>query len=338
MLKVGIIGATGYTGGELARLLCNHPNMDLEVMTSRGKAGEEVSSVHGYLEGFVDLEFQESIGPDDDLDLVFLATPHGASMEHVPKLMDMGVKVVDLSGDYRLGDAQVYSEWYGKEHTDQKNLANAAYGIPELFRDEIAGAQLVANPGCYPTASILALAPLFSGGLVSGDVIIDAKSGTSGAGASPSARTHHPVCGESVLAYNTGKHRHQPEIDITLHRLGPGGGVFFSPHLVPFIRGILVSCYLDIKEKSDQASVLNAYQEFYEGERFVKVTDEASIRDVVGSNRCQIAPVVMGPGKVAVFASIDNLVKGASGQAIQCANLMSGLPEHTGIHFPGLGV
>ncbi len=338
MINVGIVGGTGYTGGELARLICNHPGMELKAMTSRGNAGKPVGSVHGYLKGYVDLEFKSSIEEDDGLDLVFLATPHGVSMEHVPYLLEMGLKVVDLSGDYRLDDEKMYSQWYGKGHDDKDNLTKAVYGLPELFRESIGKAQLVANPGCYPTASILALAPLFAADMVDGDVVIDAKSGTSGAGVKPTIRTHHPNCGETVIAYNSGKHRHQPEIDLILHKLGKGGNVYFSPHLVPIIRGILSSCYLNVKKKMTTEDLQELYTEFYSGERFVHVTEEGSIRDVVGSNHCQVAPLCMGGNKVAVFSSIDNLVKGASGQAVQCANIMCALPEGMGIDFPGLGV
>ncbi len=338
MINVGIVGGTGYTGGELARLICSHPGMELKAMTSRGNAGKPVDSVHGYLKGYVEMDFQASIENGEGLDLIFLATPHGVSMEHVPGLLDMGLKIVDLSGDYRLDDEKVYSQWYGKGHDDKDNLTKAVYGLPELFRESIADAQLVANPGCYPTASILALAPLFAAGVVKGDVVIDAKSGTSGAGVNPSIRTHHPVCGESVIAYNSGKHRHQPEIDLILHKLGEGGEVYFSPHLVPIVRGILASCYLDVNEVMTSTELQSLYAEFYSGERFVHVTGDGSIRAVVGSNHCQVAPVSLGGSKVAVFSSIDNLVKGASGQAVQCANIMCGMPEEMGIDFPGLGV
>ncbi len=338
MFDVGIIGATGYTGGELARLLVSHPEMELKVMTSRGNAGKPVDKVHTYLKGHVDLEFAPSIAGADELDMVFAATPHGVSMEHVPGLLETGVKVVDLSGDYRLSDPDIYETWYGKEHSDPGNLANAVYGLPELFRDEIAAADLVANPGCYPTAAILALAPLYAKGLLAGDVVVDAKSGTSGAGISPGPRTHHPNCAESVIAYNTGKHRHQPEMEEVLRKVGKGGDVLFSPHLVPIVRGILASCYADLAEPMSTEEVVSLYDAFYRGERFVQVVDEASVRAVAASNRCQVSPAVIGGKKAAVFASIDNLVKGASGQALQCANIMLGLPESTGLDFPGLGV
>ncbi len=338
MIGVGIIGATGYTGGELARLLVSHPQMELKAMTSRGNAGQPVDAVHTYLKGHVDLDFAPSVDGHDDLDMVFAATPHGVSMEHVPGLLETGVKVVDLSGDYRLQAPDVYEAWYGKAHSDPGNLDKAVYGLPELFRDEIAGADLVANPGCYPTATILALAPLYARGLMTGDAVVDAKSGTSGAGISPGPRTHHPNCGGSVIAYNTGKHRHQPEMEQILHKVGKGGAVLFSPHLVPIVRGILASCYADLAEPMSAEELSSLYKDFYRGERFVQVAGEASIRAVAASNRCQVSPATIGGKKAAVFASIDNLVKGASGQAIQCANIMFGLPESTGLDFPGLGV
>ena len=183
MYKIGIIGGTGYTGGELARLLCNHPEVEIASMTSRQNAGKRVSEAHPYLKGYVDLEFTEKI--DKDVDLVFVATPHGVAMKEVPQFMEKGVKCIDLSGDYRMHDVPTYEKWYGHEHTDTENLKNAVYGLPELFRDKIKGADLVANPGCYATASILTCAPLMKAGVIESDIDIDAKSGTSGAGMTP---------------------------------------------------------------------------------------------------------------------------------------------------------
>ncbi|HIJ00857.1 MAG TPA: N-acetyl-gamma-glutamyl-phosphate reductase, partial [Candidatus Methanomethylophilaceae archaeon] len=297
-----------------------------------------VARFHSHLKGEVDLNVQYSIKIVDYFDLMFLATPQGVSMEHVPSRIEEGMKVVDLSGDYRLKDPGTYLKGYGKEHSDPVNLSKAVYGLPELFRADIAKANLVANPGCYPTASILALAPLFAKNLIEGDVIVDAKSGTSGAGVKPSERTHHPNCGESVIAYNTGKHRHQPEMELILHMLGKGGKILFSPHLVPFIRGILSSCYVRLNKDMETGDLVELYKRFYSGERFVHVVDEVSVRSVVASNHCQLAPCVLGERTVAVFSSIDNLVKGASGQAIQCGNIMTGLSESRGLDFPGLGV
>jgi N-acetyl-gamma-glutamyl-phosphate reductase len=248
------------------------------------------------------------------------------------------VKVIDLSGDYRLRNATLYQQWYGKEHTDPENLAKAVYGIPELFREEIGRAQLVANPGCYPTATVLAMAPLFKEGVVLPDVIVDAKSGTSGAGMVPSPRTHHPYCGETIVPYNVGKHRHTPEMEMVLDMITGGESkVLFSPHLLPIVRGILSSCYMDLKVDLSEEELVKMYDKMYGKERFVHVVDEPSIRAVVCSNHCQVAVKRVGSRAVA-FGAIDNLVKGASGQAVQCANLMLGLKEEAGLDLPGMGV
>ena len=222
MVKAAIIGGSGYTGGELARLLCRHPKITLEAMTSRRLAGVKVADEHSYLEGFVDLKYEAAIDAKEKYDIVFVAAPHGASMEVVPSLLERGMKVVDLSGDYRLSDPNVYSKWYGLEHKDVKNLDIAAYGIPELFREDIAKATLVANPGCYPTCTCLGLAPLFSNGVVEERVIVDAKSGTSGAGMEPTKMTHHPTCGSQIIPYKVGTHRHSPEIQ---DGVGEGRGI-----------------------------------------------------------------------------------------------------------------
>lgn len=334
----GIIGGTGYTGGELARILCTHPDIEVAVMTSRQSAGKKVSKTHSYLDGYMDLEFVDSIPGSMDLDMVFVATPHGAAMQYTPELMESGVKVIDLSGDYRLRKATLYQQWYGKEHTDPENLAKAVYGIPELFREEIGRAQLVANPGCYPTATVLAMAPLFKEGVVLPDVIVDAKSGTSGAGMVPSPRTHHPYCGETIVPYNVGKHRHTPEMEMVLDMITGGESkVLFSPHLLPIVRGILSSCYMDLKVDLSEEELVKMYDKMYGKERFVHVVDEPSIRAVVCSNHCQVAVKRVGSRAVA-FGAIDNLVKGASGQAVQCANLMLGLKEEAGLDMPGMGV
>lgn len=336
MKRAGIIGGTGYTGGELARILCTHPEIEIASMTSRQSAGRKVSEVHSYLKGYVDIEFTESA--DDDIDIVFVATPHGVAMSEAPRFMDSGVKVIDMSGDYRLRDPSVYKKWYGHEHTDLKNLKKAAYGLPELCRDSIKKADIVANPGCYATATVLAMAPMFKSKLIEKDVIVDAKSGTSGAGMVPSPRTHHPYCGESIIPYSVGTHRHMPEIEMALKGFsGMDGSVLFTPHLLPIVRGILSTCYMTLKKESDAGSILEIYNGLYSDERFVHVVEEPSIRDVVGSNHCQVGVKVFGK-KIVAFGTVDNLVKGASGQAVQCANLMLGIDEKTGLDVPGLGV
>ncbi len=338
MTRVGIIGGTGYTGGELARILSTHPDVEIAVMTSRQNAGVRVSEVHPFLSGYVDIDFCERIQDSADLDLVFVATPHGVAMKEVPGLLERGIKAVDLSGDYRLHDVPVYEKWYGHEHTDVENLQNAVYGLPEFFRDEIRGADLVANPGCYATSIILACAPLLKSGLVEQDVIVDAKSGTSGAGMVPSPRTHHPNCGESIIPYSIGSHRHTPEVEMAVDRFaGSHMNVLFVPQLVPIVRGIISSCYFRLKGDSVQGDIDGIYSSQYSDEHFVHYVKDPSIRAVVGSNHAQVAARVLGD-KVVAFGVVDNLVKGAAGQAVQCMNLMLGLDENAGLDYPGLGV
>ena len=338
MTKVGIIGGTGYAGGELARILCTHPDVEIAAMTSRQNAGARVSDVHPYLRGYVDIQFTERIAETNGLDLVFVATPHGVAMKEVPALLDRGIKVIDLSGDYRLHDVATYERWYGHEHTDVENLQRAVYGLPEFFREEIKGADLVANPGCYATSIILACAPLLRSGLVEDDVIVDAKSGTSGAGMVPSVRTNHSVCGESVIPYSVGTHRHTPEVEMAVDRFaGSHLRVTFVPQLVPIVRGILSSCYFELKDETSQEDVDVVYESQYDGEPFVHYVKEPSIRAVVGSNHAEVASRVIG-NRVVAFGVVDNLVKGAAGQAVQCMNLMLGLKEGVGLNAPGLGV
>ncbi|MCL1811681.1 MAG: N-acetyl-gamma-glutamyl-phosphate reductase [Methanomassiliicoccaceae archaeon] len=338
MDKVGIIGGTGYTGSELSRLLCTHPEVELAALTSRQNAGKKVSDSQTFLKGYVDLAFTEKIGDTKDLDLVFVATPHGVAMDEVPQLIESGIKVIDLSGDYRLHDTAAYAKWYGHEHTDGENLQNAVYGLPELFRNKIKGAGLVANPGCYATSIILACAPLIKAGVVDNDIIADAKSGTSGAGMVPSPRLHHPFCGESVIPYSVGTHRHTPEVENAVEMFSNVGvKVTMIPHLLPIVRGILSSCYMDLKKDMSDEEVAAIFEKQYGGEHFIHYVKEPSIRAVVGSNHAHVSSNVLN-GKVAAFGVLDNLVKGASGQAIQCMNLMLGLNETTGLDTPGLGV
>lgn len=338
MTRVGIIGGTGYTGGELARILSTHPDVEVAAMTSRQNAGRAVAEVHPYLDGYIDIDFTERISETKDLDLVFVATPHGVAMSEVPSLLEQGVKAIDLSGDYRLHDVGVYEKWYGHTHTDTDNLQKAVYGLPEFFRDEIRGADLVANPGCYATSIILACAPLLKSGLVEEDVIVDAKSGTSGAGMVPSARTHHSTCGETIIPYSVGSHRHTPEVEMAVDRFaGSHMRVTFVPQLIPIVRGILSSCYFRLKSDVTQEEIDGIYRSQYGAERFVHYVKEPSIRAVVGSNHAQVASRLIGD-KVVAFGVVDNLVKGAAGQAVQCMNLMLNLNEDAGLNAPGLGV
>jgi N-acetyl-gamma-glutamyl-phosphate reductase len=338
MYKVGIIGGTGYTGSELSRLLCTHPEVELAALTSRQSAGKKVSDSQTFLKGYSDLVFTEKISETKDLDLVFVATPHGVAMGEVPQLMESGMKVIDLSGDYRLHDTAKYAKWYGHQHTDPKNLPKSVYGLPELFRDKIKKSKLVANPGCYATSITLACAPLIKAGVVEKDIIADAKSGTSGAGMVPSPRLHHPFCGESVIPYSVGTHRHAPEVEFAIEKFsGIDTEVMMVPHLIPIVRGIISSCYMNLKKSMSDEDIAKIYEKQYGKERFVHYVKEPSIRAVVGSNHAHVSSNVLG-GKVVAFGVLDNLVKGASGQAVQCMNLMLGIKETTGIDVPGLGV
>jgi len=338
MDKVGIIGGTGYTGSELSRLLCTHPEVELAALTSRQNAGKKVSDSQTFLKGYSKLCFTEKISDTKDLDLVFVATPHGVAMSEVPQLIESGIKVVDLSGDYRLRDKSAYAKWYGHEHTDAKNLKNSVYGLPELFRNKIKGADLVANPGCYATSIILACAPLMKAGIVENDIIADAKSGTSGAGMVPSPRLHHPFCGESIIPYSIGTHRHTPEIEESIEMFSKtNANVTMVPQLLPIVRGILSSCYMNLKKDATDEEIAAIFEKQYGKEHFVHYVKEPSIRAVVGSNHAHVSSNVIG-NKVVAFGVLDNLVKGASGQAVQCMNLMLNLKETTGIDTPGLGV
>ena len=242
------------------------------------------------------------------------------------------------SSSRRPHDVAVYEKWYGHTHTDTENLQKAVYGLPEFFRDEIRGADLVANPGCYATSIILACAPLLKSGLVEQDVIVDAKSGTSGAGMVPTARTHHSTCGESIIPYSVGSHRHTPEVEMAVDRFaGSHMSVTFVPQLVPIVRGIISSCYFRPKGDVTQEEIDDVYRGQYGGERFVHYVKDPSIRAVVGSNHAQVASRLIGD-RIVSFGVVDNLVKGAAGQAVQCMNLMLNLKESTGLDCPGLGV
>ena len=336
--RVGIIGGTGYTGSELSRILCRHPDVELAALTSRSNAGMKVSKVNTFLKGYTDIEFTEKISDTKNLDFVMVATPRGVAMNEVPSLVEQGIKCIDLSGDYRLKDPAEYEKWYGTAHTDIEGLKKSVFGLPELFRDKIKGADLVANPGCYATSAILAIAPLMKSGLAYPDVFVDGKSGTSGAGMKPSERLHHPTCGESVIPYSVATHRHQPEINMAVDMFsGQETDVMFVPHLVPIVRGIISSCYFRMKKDVTQDEIDAIYEKTYGAERFVDYVPEPSIRAVVGSNHAQVGAKAYG-GRVVSFGVIDNLMKGASGQAVQNMNLMLGLDEAAGLDFPGLGV
>ncbi len=336
MIKAGIVGGTGYTGVELLRLLVAHPEVELSVITSRSEAGQAVSSLYPNLRGHVDILFSE---PDQETlsqcDVVFFATPNGTAMKMVPALLDAGVKVIDLAADFRLKDTEVWKHWYGMEHACPDVLAEAVYGLPEINRAAIRDARIIANPGCYPTAVSLGFLPLIENKLVDDQhLVADAKSGVSGAGRGASVATLLCEATESVKPYGVDGHRHLPEIRQVLGGVASHDvGLTFVPHLMPMIRGIEASLYAVLK--NDVEDLHSLYVERYANEPFVDVLPPGTMpetRSVKGSNMCRISVFKPQGGDTVVVSSvIDNLVKGAAGQAIQNMNLMFGKDETSGI-------
>lgn len=335
-VDTGIIGASGYTGAELLRLLASHPTLKVKVATGESQAGQRAAELYPSLAGaYPDLVFSGvSAEAVDGLEVVFLAMPHGQAQAIVPELIGRVGHIVDLSADFRLKDPSAYPKWYGAEHACPELLARFAFGIPELFRAGLAGAPLVAAAGCYVTAAALALAPFVRGGHVErAGIIVDAASGTSGAGRTLRPSSHFATANEDFSAYSLLDHRHTPEIEQAI-----GGQVLFTPHLAPMTRGILATCYarpLDLDRTEDALAVLN---EAYSSEPFVIVTDRPpGTKSTLGSNCVQMtARVDPRTGWLVVLAALDNLVKGASGQALQCANLAVGLPEGDGLPLVGV--
>jgi N-acetyl-gamma-glutamyl-phosphate reductase len=337
LAKVGIINATGYVGAELARLLCHHPKVQLISVTGRSEVGKKLSEVFPHLSP-IDLVIEAE---PKGAGLVFSALPHKASAAAVLPLLEKDIRIVDLSADFRLKDAEEYQHWYNFIHPAPQLLQEAVYGLPELHRDQVASARLVANPGCYPTSAILALAPVVKEGLIYPDIIIDSKSGLSGAGRALSLNAHYSEASENVFAYALEGHRHFPEIiqELTLLHPGFSPSITFVPHLVPMTRGILSSCYAKLLQgtiansEKGKVELKELYREFYQGEPFVKVVDAPpQSKQTWGSNLCLIYPTIdLSTGRLIVISCIDNLVKGAAGQAIQSMNLMLGFPETMGL-------
>lgn len=335
MTRIAILGATGYTALELIKILLRHPEAEIVAVTSRQEGNPPVAMVHPSLHRRVDLNL-EDLTPQEvsaRAECVFSCLPHGASASVIPALLEGGCRVVDFSADYRLNDPEVFARWYGEKHHDPERLGKVVYGLPELFRAEIVGAQLVANPGCYPTSAILALAPLLKAGLIEPEgIIVDAKSGVSGAGRTLKLTTHYPECNESVSAYNVGRHRHTPEIDQILSTVaGSKVEVIFTPHLVPMDRGILTTTYSRPAREVGEDEVLETLRDFYAEEPFVRVIDHLpGTKDSWGTNYCDITARVVR-GRVITISCLDNLIKGASGAAVQNFNLMYGYAETMGL-------
>lgn len=337
--RVGIFGASGYAGGELTRLIDGHPDLEVEMLAGRSSAGASLAEVHPQLAGGerVLVELDPALG--EGLDLAFLALPHGASAELAMDLLSMGVAVADLGSDFRLDSTVRYAEAYGDGHPHPDQLGAWPYGLPELFRASIAGSDRVAVPGCYPTSALLALGPLLREGLTRpGPIIVDSMSGVTGAGRGAKAHLTFGAVDEGVTAYGVLTHRHRPEIEQGLEALsGDTSTVVFTPHLVPMQRGILTTAHAPVPDGVSSQDLRDALESSYAGSPFVRVIDgPPHTRWVVGSNRCLLsAHVDPRTGTALVLSALDNLVKGAAGQAVQCANLMLGLPEESGLPVEG---
>ena len=341
MIKVGIVGGTGYTGVELLRLLASHPSIELVAITSRSEKGKPVSALFPNLRGIVDMPFTEpTVANLKDCDVVFFATPHGVAQNLVPEILAAGIRVVDLSADFRIRDIDIWEKWYAQKHAAPQLVSKAVYGLPEFNRDEIADANLVACAGCYPTSVQLGLKPLLEAGAIDvSDIIANSASGVSGAGKQANVATLLSEAGDNFKAYGASGHRHQPEIEQGLADMaGEPVGLTFVPHLLPIIRGIHTTLYVDLKQQD--TDVQSLFEAHYANEPFVDVLEPNSYpetRTVRGSNQCRIAIHKPGNGKKVVILVVeDNLTKGASGQALQCMNIMFGLDEDAGLTMPAL--
>ncbi|MHC4495082.1 MAG: N-acetyl-gamma-glutamyl-phosphate reductase [Planctomycetota bacterium] len=335
MVRVAIIGASGYTGAESIKILLRHGRAELTYLTALPEECGAVGDVFPQLRGRCSLQIEPlDLGKLAGLaDAALCCLPHKVSMGFVPRLLEAGLKVIDFSADYRLKDVAVYEKFYNVEHTDRDNLARAAFGLPELFREKVKEADLIANPGCFPTGASLAIAPLLKEGLIETDsVIVNSVTGTSGAGKNPSEKFHFPNMNENIFPYGIGVHRHMPEIEqIAGEVAGTDVRVLFQPHVGPFDRGILSTVYSQPVKEISNEQLTRLYKDFYSAEPFVQVrADAPAVKDVAGTNYCHIF-VTCVKGRIVSFSAIDNLIKGASGQAIQNMNIAFGLPETSGL-------
>lgn len=342
MLKVGIVGASGYSGGELLRLLARHPNVKIQAIASRTHIGQGLGEIFPSL-NLPDLPLK-FVGPEDmdGCDLVFLAVPHGVASGMAQKLVNAGQKVIDIGADFRIKDLDLYKEWYKVEHGAPELMAEAVYGLPEIHRAEIKAAKVIGNPGCYPTSVILALAPLLKVGWAQHDsIVINSLSGVSGAGKQEGPRYHFPHCDGNLMAYGVGTHRHVPEIEQELSLLaGSKLTISFTPHLVPTIRGILSTITVGLEGGASLEKLIDLYKQFYAKEYFIRVLEAGNLpqtKNVLGSNFCDLG-IAYDPRvkKAVIVAAIDNLGKGAASQAIQNMNIMAGWPEELGINQPAI--
>ncbi len=334
-IKAAIVGCSGYTAIEAIKLLLRHPHAEITAATSRQADGSTISGMHPQLTKRLELQV-EDLSPEQiagRCDVAFCCLPHGASAPIVSRLLDNGCRVIDLSADYRLGTPQLYQKWYGEAHPDPGRLGSTPYGLPELFASQIQSAQLIANPGCYPTSAILPLAPLVQEGLIQTDgIIVDSKSGASGAGRTPKVGTLYCEVNESFSAYGVGTHRHQPEIiDIVGRFSGKTPGLIFTPHLVPMDRGILSTIYVRPNDGVSANQIRDCLCQFYQSQPFVRVVGHLPVtKFVANTNYCDIT-VRENDGWVILISALDNLIKGASGAAVQCMNVMYGFDQTLGL-------
>jgi N-acetyl-gamma-glutamyl-phosphate reductase len=336
MTKIAIIGGSGYTAAELIKILLRHPSAEIVAVTTRQEGTPNIAELHPSLLNRMDL----SCEPFDvdrlmkrGVECAFGCLPHGVSMETLPALLERGVRVIDLSADYRLRDPNLYAQWYGESHADVAHLAQAVYGLPEIYDNEIPTAQLIANPGCYPQTAILGLAPLAAGNHIElKDIIVDSKSGVSGAGRTPKLATHFPECNESVSAYSVGQHRHQPEIEQVLADVaGEPVEVIFTPHLIPMDRGIFTTVYAMPRRAFSEVQLLDLYKAYYARAPFIRIsTSLPATKHTFGTNFLDLAVRVVR-GRIVILSCEDNLVRGASGVAVQNFNRMFGYAEHTAL-------
>ena len=342
MIKAAILGATGYAGIELVRLLSNHPEVSIEILGSQSFDGQKLSDVYQNFEHILEKECEKlDLEKVKNCDVAFTALPHGASKEVIPKLLEQGVKVIDLSGDYRYDDVKVYEEWYGEPHSSPELLAESVYGLCELHREKIKSARLIGNPGCYTTCSILGAAPLLASKIgETKNIIVDAKSGVTGAGRGLGLPYHFCECTENSKAYKIATHRHTSEIEQELSNIaGENIMLSFTPHLIPQKRGILSTIYINLNKPCTTEEIVDLYKEYYKDEFFVRVKDAGKLpetKHVAGSNFVYIGVVVdKRLQRAVVVSAIDNIVKGAAGQAVQNMNLLFGLEETTGLKSAG---
>ena len=342
MIRTAVLGATGYAGIELVRILSGHPEASIEMLGSQSFAGKPISEVYENFAHVLENECEKlDLDRAAECDVAFTALPHGASKDVIPSLIERGLKVIDLSGDFRYDDVKVYEKWYKQEHSSPELLAESVYGLPELYRDKIKTARLIGNPGCYTTCSILGAYPILKSGLGSSEnIIVDAKSGVTGAGRGIALPYHFCECTENTKAYKVATHRHTSEIEQELSKAaGREVMISFTPHLIPQKRGILSTIYVNLNKKCTTEELVEVYKEFYRGEYFVRVKEAGSLpetKHVAGSNFVDIGMVVDERlNRAVIVSAIDNIYKGAAGQAVQNMNLMFGLDEKTGIANAG---